>query len=104
KLTSLLCVPVRYAQKQLGNLYLINKRAAEEFSVEDQHSIEMLAERVGIAIEIARLDDATQQAIRSRDNILAIVSHDLRNPLSAISLSSAVLLQVWPETERRRAG
>jgi signal transduction histidine kinase len=33
----------------------------------------------------------SQQALRAREEVLAIVSHDLRNPLSAITLASSLL-------------
>lgn len=40
---------------------------------------------------------AAEQASRARDEMLAIVSHDLRNPLSAISFGAASLSSVAPE-------
>ena len=40
-------------------------------------------------------------AVRSRDDILAIVSHDLRNPLGVISMSAAVLESAAAEEKRR---
>lgn len=39
-------------------------------------------------------------AVRSRDDILAIVSHDLRNPLSVISMSATLLESPIPEEKR----
>src|SRR4029077_5011032 len=43
-----------------------------------------------------------QRAVRMRDQILAIVSHDLRNPLATILLTTAVLGKRGVEEERRR--
>jgi len=43
---------------------------------------------------------ALEKAIRSRDEVLAIVSHDLRNPLTIIK-TSAALLQVTADEEQR---
>ncbi len=57
QMTSFLGVAVRYRLQIVGHLYLTNKRFAEEFSLEDQQTIEMLAARVGPAMEIARLQD-----------------------------------------------
>lgn len=53
--TSFLGVPIHYRGESRGNLYLANKRGAEEFNDEDQACIEMLADHVGVALEIARL-------------------------------------------------
>jgi PAS domain S-box-containing protein len=43
--------------------------------------------------ENARLVREAQQSARSRDDLLAIVSHDLRNPLGVVLTSSALLLR-----------
>lgn len=96
-MTSFLGVPVRYGDQVLGNLLLANRRGATEFSDEDQRSAEMLAERVGVALEIARLHDLTHDALLSRDNLLAVVSHDLRTPLSVISNTATLLLRSPPD-------
>lgn len=42
---------------------------------------------------LTRLSEQVKLAVRSREDVLAIVSHDLRNPLSAIMLSSSMLLK-----------
>jgi PAS domain S-box-containing protein len=44
----------------------------------------------------ARLYTVAQQAIRARDEILAVVSHDLRNPLSAITMCAGALREPEP--------
>jgi signal transduction histidine kinase len=43
--------------------------------------------------ENARLVAEAQEALRSREDLLAIVSHDLRNPLGVVLTSSALLLR-----------
>jgi PAS domain S-box-containing protein len=54
-MTSFLGVPIRYQGQNRGNLYLANKKGADEFSEADQTMMEMLADRAGVAMEIARL-------------------------------------------------
>jgi signal transduction histidine kinase len=46
-----------------------------------------------VTTEHARVVREAQQAVRAREDLLAVVSHDLRNPLGAIDLSAAMLLQ-----------
>jgi PAS domain S-box-containing protein len=52
-----------------------------------------LAAHGGLALERARLYDETQRALRGREDLLAMVSHDLRGPLAVTSLSAAQLLR-----------
>jgi PAS domain S-box-containing protein len=42
------------------------------------------------------------EAVRSRDQVLSIVSHDLRNPLGTITMSASLLLDLIPDEEARR--
>ncbi|MDI1477882.1 GAF domain-containing protein [Polyangium sp. y55x31] len=71
----------------------------------EQRFLESVAEHCAQALERARLYDverrareendrlyrASQAAVRAREDLLAIVSHDLRNPLVAIKLGAAQL-------------
>ena len=50
-----------------------------------------LARRASLSIDNARLYQESQQAVRAREEVLAIVSHDLRNPLSAVILGASLL-------------
>jgi PAS domain S-box-containing protein len=52
---SFLGVPIRFRGRAAGTLYLANKRGGPEFTEQDQRLIEMLASRVGVAIETSRL-------------------------------------------------
>ncbi|HSY21088.1 MAG TPA: HAMP domain-containing sensor histidine kinase [Polyangiaceae bacterium] len=52
-----------------------------------------LAEAVAIAIRNAARLQAASEALLQREDILAIVAHDLRNPLNTISMSLALLRQ-----------
>ena len=62
-----------------------------------------IATSAATALENARLYDSAQRANRARDEVLGIVSHDLRNPISAISMCARVLKDNPPAdpTERR---
>lgn len=52
-----------------------------------------LSDRAAIAIDNARLFQEARGAARVREDVAAIVSHDLRNPLNAISLSASTLIK-----------
>jgi signal transduction histidine kinase len=57
--------------------------------------IDQLARLVGGALENVRLYRTAQRATQARDDVLAIVSHDLRNPLHTIVLSASYLAEVF---------
>jgi len=64
---------------------------ANPFTTTDLPLFGELARRASLAIDNARLYLESQQAVRAREEVLAIVSHDLRNPLSAVSLGASLL-------------
>jgi PAS domain S-box-containing protein len=59
----------------------------------------------GIAMEISerkRMEEELRVAVQSRERVLAAVSHDLRNPLNTIQLTSATLLTQLAGDQRWR--
>ena len=70
---SFLGVPILAAKHQLGHIYLTNKIGADEFSVEDEQIIQMLAGYAAAAIQNASLYDN----LRLRDISLTQRSEDL---------------------------
>jgi len=59
-----------------------------------------IAHRAAILIDHARLYEIARRAIRTRDDVLAIVAHDLRNPLNTIDLSVELLRNLVLEGDR----
>ena len=57
-----------------------------------------LADRAVVAIENARLYRGSVHATELRDQVLGIVAHDLRNPLSTILLNAAALTRQRPRS------
>jgi PAS domain S-box-containing protein len=51
-----------------------------------------------------RADEALKRAVALRDEVLSIVAHDLRNPLTAIMAQASLMERPGPEPERRDAG
>ena len=59
-------------------------------------------QRRATEVDIERRLSSEQRAVRARDEMLAVVSHDLGNPLSVILLEAAHLLGHLPESEDQR--
>lgn len=53
--------------------------------------------------EIARQEEALHRAVRVREEVVSVVSHDLRNPLGVVAAAADLLLELpLDEPERRR--
>jgi len=63
---SFLAVSLGPDAQPLGTLYVATKCDGTDFDTEDQRSIEMLAERLGAVVEVARLQDAMRAASEAR--------------------------------------
>jgi signal transduction histidine kinase len=61
------------------------------FTADDLILFSDLARHGSLTIDNARLYLESQQAVRAREEVLAIVSHDLRNPLNAVTLGASLL-------------
>jgi signal transduction histidine kinase len=77
----------------VGVLMLAGGSADRRFTAEDEALAEEIAARAASSVENARLFHQAQQATRARDELLAVVAHDLRNPLNTICLAADSLLE-----------
>ena len=84
-------VPLRARGHVLGVLGLLAPNRARYYTPADLSLVQAFAARGAMAMDNARLYEASRRATRTRDQVLGIVSHDLRNPLSAIGMCAAAL-------------
>ncbi len=91
EVSSLVAVPLLAHGRIVGSMTVIRSQGRFYTDV-DVRLIEKAAFRAALAVDSARLYQIAQRAIDSRDEVLGIVAHDLRNPLNAI-LMQANLLQ-----------
>jgi signal transduction histidine kinase len=94
-------VPLVVRGRTFGAISLVAAESGRTFNTRDLEMAEKLGRHAGLAIENARLFEEAQRASRMREEILAVVSHDLRNPLGAIHLAATMMLD-HPEPPARR--
>jgi len=87
--------------RKLGIVQLWDKKDGAQFDEADEAVLTQLSQLASVALENARLFRAAQDATRARDDLVAIVSHDLRNPVHTISMAASFLLEVAPADDRR---
>ncbi len=99
---SLMLLPLMSQKGPLGVLTLVSTKSARRFAGSDLAVAEDLALRIGTAIERAQLYNQARAAVQARQDILAFVSHDLKNSLMSLFLNVEMLTRSAPRDERRR--
>jgi PAS domain S-box-containing protein len=89
-----LIVPLALHDAVFGAIELVRSRATgRPFAAADLALVEELARRAALALENARLFELTRRAVVAREQLLAIVCHDLRDPLGVIRARADLLKQ-----------
>lgn len=83
-LRSAAIVPLIARGQVLGAMTLAGAESGHIFEAADLPYLEDLARRAAVAVDNARLLHEAKEAIRLRDDFLAMASHDMRTPLQAI--------------------
>jgi signal transduction histidine kinase/DNA-binding response OmpR family regulator len=86
--------------RNLGLIQLANKEEGD-FTEEDEAVLVQLASLAAVALENARLLEELRQADRRKDEFLAMLAHELRNPLAP--LRNALEVVRLRGSERRQA-
>ncbi|MEO7102767.1 MAG: PAS domain S-box protein, partial [Gemmatimonadaceae bacterium] len=87
----------------VGTLTLLKFGSSRKFDRGDRVIADNFGARAALAIDNARLYNESRRATRFRDEVLGVVSHDLRNPLSAITMCARVLFEEPPaDVDARR--
>lgn len=103
-IASAMVVPMQARGRTLGAVTFA-RGAGREYTARDLGLASELARRAALAVDNARLYEQSLAAGRAREEVLAVVSHDLRNPLNAVLLASIILDEYsdpdrWSERDR----
>ncbi|HEX4684252.1 MAG TPA: GAF domain-containing protein [Gemmatimonadaceae bacterium] len=109
---SVLVVPLLADHEVLGALVLMRKADEPAFEVGVINRVRTLSDLASIALqrlvalaESERRRSEAEAAVRSRDEVLSVVSHDLRNPVSTVSMSASLLADpeiILSDDDRRK--
>ncbi len=93
-ITSFVTLPLKGRDSILGTVTFSMTDSGRKLSRDDIPFLELIANRCALGAENAKLYLEAQEAIQTREDVMAIISHDLRNPLSAIALNAQMLLLI----------
>ena len=104
-------VPLKIRERTIGVITFVATHPNRVYNYRDVQFAKDLAERASIAIDNSQLFQSVQEAVRQKDDFLAMLSHELRNPLSAIGYATALgqlstdgeRAEVFPVIERQVA-
>jgi len=98
---SMMVVPLTRRGRRLGTLTFVATEARRPYDASDLALAEEMARRVAIAVDDEMRHRRMERAIQDRQEVLALVAHDLRAPLAALSIACGALLRRAPESDRR---
>jgi signal transduction histidine kinase len=89
---SMLGVPLLIGDDAIGVMH-VGSLVPRRFTVEDVELLQLVAQRVALAIERARLHEEARQFDQLKLNFVAIASHELRTPATSIYGALTTLVQ-----------
>jgi PAS domain S-box-containing protein len=92
-LRSYICVPLTIADKAIGVLTFATAESSRTYAHADLALAQDLAHRAAVAIENARLYAELRHADRMKDEFLAMLAHELRNPLAPVRNALHIMKQ-----------
>ena len=101
---SCMMVPLLAEGRALGVMTLVSSSPRRRYEALDVSLAEDLARRCAMAVDNARLHRKALETLRARDEFLAVLSHELRSPLTAMLGWIHLLQDENLDEETRRQG
>jgi signal transduction histidine kinase len=99
--------PLQAGGRVLGAIAFGISEGTRRYGDDDLEVAQELAQRCAVALDNASLYRAAQEATRAREQVMAVVSHDLKTPLGALIMGAQLVAKLAPAagggSELRRA-
>jgi PAS domain S-box-containing protein len=98
---ALIVAPLWARERLLGTICFGRAGLGEQYDLGVLGWAQELAGRCAAALDVTLLVQELREAVQWRENLMAMISHDLKNPLSVIALSAVSMTPEKPLVERR---
>ena len=88
---SVICAPLLVRDRAIGVMWLFHSESGRAYNDREISFAERLGQRAAIAIENARVYTAVRDTGRRKDEFLAMLAHELRNPLAPVRNALEIL-------------
>jgi signal transduction histidine kinase/ActR/RegA family two-component response regulator len=95
---SIICVPLRIRERTVGAISFVTSKSGRRYTSTDVALAEDLAQRIATAIDNSELLASVRAADRQKDEFLAMLAHELRNPLAAINYANSLMQLGTPDS------
>lgn len=96
EIRSLAFLPLSVLDRSVGSIIVVIDSSKRRFHPVDLEFFKAFSMRFAFFIENARLVKDLEEAVKVREDVLSIVSHDLKNPVAAIALAVQLLRSLKP--------
>jgi PAS domain S-box-containing protein len=95
---SVISVPMKIRDRTIGVISFVQSDNGRTYLESDVPLAEDLARRVATALDNAQLLTSIRDSERQKDEFLAMLAHELRNPLAAIRYATEATRQATPDS------
>jgi signal transduction histidine kinase/ActR/RegA family two-component response regulator len=88
---SVICVPLRIRERTVGAISFVASASGRRYTSTDVALAEDLSQRVATAVDNSELLESVRAADRQKDEFVAMLAHELRNPLAAINYANSAM-------------
>lgn len=99
---ALLCIPLAIRTRTIGRLLFASGKSRPVYDQADLEVAADLGRRLSSAVDNARLHGQLRDADRRKDEFLAMLGHELRNPLAPVRNALTILKDFDGDAEMRR--
>ena len=91
RFVEMLMVPLHRDGKAIGAAWIVSHSFVKQFDKKDERNLRLLARFASAGWEQTKASEANLGTDRRKHNFIAVLGHELRNPLAALSAATAVL-------------